>query len=833
MTSPSRARAPWFEDVTSDIKYAQRSLARRPGFTAVAVLTLAIGIGATTALFGVVKAVLLTPLPWAEPSRIAVIWSAWTGFDETWLSYDEYEAYEHEVKAFENVALYADAAINLTEGDEPERLRAGAVMHDVFDILGVAPLHGRGFTAEEDRPNGPAVIVLGYDVWQRRFGGDPAVVGRDIQVNGQATTVIGIMPEGFVLPLDFGGAGPTHAWLPLATDAEANGAVLGPAWSTQGQSHGYYGVARLRDGATIEQANAELSRTIALAVQEGVYPPAMQFRAFARTVDTQVTGRIRPALLIVSGAVGFVLLIACANVAGLMLVRGEARRRELAVRVALGASGARLTRQLLTESLVIAGIGGAVGIFFAAAGVQLVRRLAPGDLPRITETTLNLPVLGFAVAATLTAALLAGVLPALQASRNEPAEDLTDGGRAATAGVSRLRWRQMLVSLEVALAVVLVCGAGLMIRTVSHLLAIDAGIDPTNVLTMRLTTPAVYYDSAQQVQAFHSELNRRIAELPGVRAVGSARILPLATEMGDRGVQVEGYTPPPGQGTQSDWQVVMPGYFEAMGLRLVEGRFLEDRDVMDAPLSLVVNERFVERYLGGGNAIGRSVGIGNPNNPRYTIVGVVSDVHHNGLTREVKAQFYASIGQFARAPGSVIRSVSLVIRTDRDPLAMTPAVRSIIRDMDPRLPVSEIRSMEDVLDGSIAAPRFAMGLLGVFGALALVLSSVGIFGIVAQLVAARQHEFGIRAALGASPRELVALSIRGGVMQTLVGLTVGLGAALVLTRVMTGLLEGVSPTDVPTYVTVLLVTGTVAMLATIGPARRAANADPMAVLHDG
>jgi predicted permease len=303
--------------------------------------------------------------------------------------------------------------------------------------------------------------------------------------------------------------------------------------------------------------------------------------------------------------------------------------------------------------------------------------------------------------------------------------------------------------------------------------------------------------------------------------------------MGDWGVQVEGFTPPPGQGTPADWQVVMPGYFETMGLSLAEGRFFDARDVMGAPPSLIVNKRFVTMYLGGSNAIGRKVRIGGGDNPPYTIVGVVGDVHHNGLTREVKAQFYAPLGQFASSPGNTTRSANIVIKTTVEPMSLLPAVRGIIRDLDPRMPVAEIRTMEDVVAGSIAAPRFAMSLLSLFGVLALVLSSVGIFGIVAQLVAARQHEFGIRAALGASPRELVSLSVRGGVMQTVVGLVVGVAAALALTRVMSGLLEGITPTDLPTFVTVIAVTGAIAMLATVGPARRAAKADPMAVLHDG
>ena len=822
------------DDLLQDVRYAVRTLRRRPGFTVVAVLTLAFGIGATTALFGIVKAVLLTPLPYGEPDRVAVVWSAWEGFPRTWLSYDEYESYDAEIPAFENVGLFSDGAVNITDGDEPERVRAGFVTEDVFGILGVSPMLGRGFTLEEDRLNGPAVAVLGYNLWQRRFGGDQGVIGRQVDIGGTPTTVVGVMPAGFKLPLDFGGDGPTEIWFPMATDAASNGATPGPAYTMGGASHGYYAVAKLAPGATVETANRQLDTHIARLVRDGVYPEEMRFRAYAVSVQDQVTGRIRPALLVVFGAVGFVLLIACANVAGLMLVRGETRRRELGVRVALGAGSRRLVRQLLTETLVLAMLGGALGVGLAYLTVRLTRATAPADLPRVGEASLDATVLLFALGLATLAAVLAGVLPAMQASNVAPASELKDGGRGSTAGAGRLRWRQALVAIEVALAVVLVAGAGLMARSVANLFAIDAGFDPSNVLTMRLSTPSTFYPDSIKVVTFHDELRRRVAALPGVRSVAAVRILPLATEMGDWGLQVEGYTPPPNQGTPGDWQVVTPGYFETMGLTLVTGRFFDERDGMTAPKAMIVNREFVNRYLAGRDPLGRLVRIGgSPDSMRYSIVGVVENVHHNGLTREVKAQFYAPLAQFANAPGNTTRSATLVVKTAVDPQTLARPVREVIRQMDPRLPVSDIRTMDDVVRASIAEPRFAMGLLGLFGTLALVLSAIGIFGIVSQVVAARSHEFGIRAALGATPRELVMLSLRTGVAQTVAGLVVGVGAAMVLTRAMTGLLHGVQPTDPPTFALVVLVTGVVALLASVGPARRAGKADPMRVLHEG
>ena len=827
--------ARWFQDIGGDLRYGLRTLARRPLFTTMAVLTLALGIGATTALFSVVKAVLLTPLPFGNPDRIVVLWSAWKGFDQTWLSYDEFEAYDSEIRAFANVALFTDGAVNIIENGEPERIRAGFVTEDVFPVLGVQPALGRGFTKDEDRPSGARVIVLGHGVWQRRFGGDPSVLGRQIDVGGNPTTVVGVMPAGFRLPLDFGGAGATEVWLPLATDAPSEGATPGPAFTKGGQSHGFYGVARLSDGFTVETANAQLGTLIAQATRDGVYPEGMQFRAYAVPVEEQVTGRIRPALLVVFAAVGIVLLIACANVAGLMLVRGEARRRELAVRAALGASAQRLTRQLLTESALLATIGGALGVALAAIAVRVARNAAPADLPRFGEARLDLPVLLFALGAALLAAVAAGILPALQASSVAPGNELKEGGRSSTASAARLRWRQALVAGEVALAVVLVSAAGLMVRSVSNLFAIDAGIDPRNVLTMRLSTPSAYYPDSIRVVAFHEELKRRISAIPGVVSMGTVRILPLASEMGDWGLQVEGYTPPPNEGTPGDWQVVTPGYFEAMGLRLVRGRFLEERDRMDAPLAMVVNRRFAEKYIAGRDPIGRRVRIGSglPDSAFYTVVGVVENVHHNSLTREVKPQFYAPLAQFAKAPGNTTRSANLVIRTEGDPLALAQPVREAIRSLDPRLPVSEVRTMEQVVAASIAEPRFAMGRLGLFGTLALLLSAIGIFGIVSQVVAARSHEFGIRLALGAKPRDLMLISLRTGFAQTVIGLVIGIVASLVLTRPMTDLLHGVSPADPLTFAMVAAVTATVAVLASVGPARRAARMDPMTVLHEG
>jgi putative ABC transport system permease protein len=526
-----------------------------------------------------------------------------------------------------------------------------------------------------------------------------------------------------------------------------------------------------------------------------------------------------------------VMLIACANVAGLLLVRGEARRRELAVRVALGAGPGRLKRLLITESGVLAALGAIAGTGLAVLAVRLVRANAPSSLPRVAETSLDAKVLAFALAMSVFAAVLAGLLPALQASGLAPVGELKEGGRAATASRARLRWRQNLVATEIALAVVLVVAAGLMTRTVRHLLNLNPGFSADNVLTMRLSTPSSFYPDSVRVAAFWDELQRRVGALPGVKHVGAVRLLPLATEMGDWGVNVEGYTPPPNQGTPGDWQIVTPGYFEVMGLTLRQGRFLNASDEMNAPLAMVVNQTFVDRYFAGRAPIGGRVQInGSDSSLVYTVVGVVGDVHHNTLTGSVKPEFYVTLAHFARAPGSTRRSMSLVLKTGGDPKTLIGPVRAVVKDLDPRLPISEVRAMEDIVNASIAGPRFAMQALGVFGMIALALSAIGIFGIVSQVVASRSHEFGIRAALGATPRELVVLSLRTGLRQTVVGLSVGIVIALAFTRVIATMLQGVSPTDPVTFAAVVIITAAMSVAASLGPARRAGKTDPARVL---
>jgi predicted permease len=823
-------RTGWLFDGLSDLRFALRSLLQRPGLALAATLTLALGIGATSAVFSVVKRVLLTPLPYGQPDRIVGVWSAWKGFDQTWLSYDEWEGWKARVSAFADIALYTDGSATI-DGDAPERVRAANVHANVFSILGVTPDRGRGFTADEDRPGGPQVAILSHELWERRFGADPSIVGKSIQVSGSASRVVGVLPAGFKLPLDYAAGDRTDIYFPLATSAQNEGAVPGPAFPSDGSSHGFYAVARLANGATAVNANAQLRSLVAELEQFG-YMANIGFHAFVIPIEEQITGRVRPVLLVVFGAVVLVLLIACANVAGLLLVRGEARRRELAVRVALGAGTRRLARLLVTESAVLATFGGVAGVALAALSVHLLRTNAPAGLPRLAETTIDWSIVLFALVVAAVTALLTGMLPLVQATHLAPAGELREGGRGATSGRARLRWRQTLVAAEIALAVVLVAGAGLMIRTVRNLLTIDPGFRADGVLTMRVSTPSLWYPDSVRVTAFWDDVQRRVSALPGVQHAAAVRLLPLATEMGDWGLRIEGYTPPPNQGAPGDWQVVTPGYFETMGMTVREGRVFNAGDDMHGPLAMIVNRAFEQQYFAGRKALGGRVRInGSDSTKVYTIVGVVDDVRHNALTGTVKPQFYATLAQFATAPGSTRRSMSLVVSTDGDPKTLIAPVRAVVRSVDPRLAVSEVRTMADIVNAAIGGQRFAMQTLAVFGLVALLLSAIGIFGIVSQVVTSRVHEFGIRAALGATPRELVTIGLRTGLRQTITGLAVGIVAALLLTRVLHTMLHGVSATDPLTFIAVIGATGVVAVVASLGPARRAGRVDPSVALR--
>ena len=578
------------------------------------------------------------------------------------------------------------------------------------------------------------------------------------------------------------------------------------------------------------QANRELVRVADRLIEEGVYKGPTRFRMTAVTLRDQISGSLKPALLLLLGAVALVLVIACANVAGLLFVRGERRRRETALRAALGAAKPRLARQFLTEGIVIALVGGSLGMFLAWLGVVATRAWAPPSLGLVAGVSLNGGVLAFALATTVGTVLLFALAPALAATRISASETLKDGGRGATTGRARLRARQLMVIGEIALSVVLIVGGGLMIRTVQGIMAIDPGFRSEGVLTMELSVPTSRYADGAHVSGFFEELRHRVERLPGVQHVAAARLLPLAAQMGNWGVRVEGYTPQPNEDTPGDWQIVTPGYFETLGLHLVAGRWFDERDQTGTPPVFVISQKFANKYFAGRDPLGGRIQLMSDSTPWVTVVGVVRDVEHNELTAAPPPMFYAVHSQYEQVGRFTPRTMSLAVRTTGSPLALAGAVRAQIRALDPQMPVAHVRTMDDIVRSSIARQRFSMLLLGAFGLLALVLAVVGIYGVVAQLVAARRQEFGVRAALGASPRALVRISLLDGLRQTAAGLAIGAVVALLLTRLMRGMLYGVTTSDPVTFALALVITGAVAMAASYLPARRAGRVDPASTL---
>ena len=812
------------ETFVADVRFALRGLKRSPGFAAAAILTLALGMGATTAIFSVIRSVLMSPLPYAEPERRVMIWSRWKDFDKTWLADGEVADYRRLCPSFESVAAWETDQANLTGGGEPIRVGVAGVTANTFETLGSRPTLGRGFTEAEDRPGGPPVVVLGYGLWQNRFGGDAGAIDRVVELDGVARRVVGVMPRGFALPTDFteDAAEPTQAFVPNQID---------PGQLTHG-NHGYFGAAKLVRGATARRATAELKTVTANATRQGVYPAEMRFEAFAVPVEEEIRGGARHALLLVFGAVGFLMLMACANVANLLLARAEGRQREISVRAAIGAGKARLTRQLLTESFVLAAGGGILGLALAWAGVRIIAARGAAGLPALTPIGIHPPMLIFAAALSILTTFLFGFAPAVQTLRLNLSESLRDGTPNASPGRRRQSLRGALAGLQMAMAVLLLLGAGLMLRTLDALMHIDLGFEPQHVLTLQLRPPEASYEKPEAVVAFYRALLDRVRGLPGVRAAGLVRSLPLAASIGDWGLDVEGYEETPGHNAKGDWQVASDGAFEALGEQLLRGRTLARTDTADALPVALVNTTLARTYWPGQDPIGRRIRMGSPKNPWMTVVGLVKDERHNGITAVIKEKFYVPYAQFPRARGGdAARGMTLVVRTAGEPLALANPVRTEVRRLDPRMPIANVRSMTEVVDASLATPRLTGSLLAIFAGLALVLAAIGVAGVLAYLVSRRRREIGIRMALGASRANVLGLVVRRGVAYAGVGILAGVAAALFLTRLMEGLLFGVAPRDPATFAAVTVLLLGIAVAASLIPAMRAALVDPLEALR--
>ena len=810
--------------IRQDVKGAVRGLRKSPGFAIAALVTLSLGIGATSAIFSVVQAVLLTPLPYDAPEQRVMLWSKWVSFDKTWLSDQEVVDYRNMATTLTDVAAWSTGQQNLTGSGDPVRLGVGAVSANTMHVLGARPLIGRMFTEEEDRPNGPPVAVLGYSLWEAQFARDAGIIGRKIMLNDVPVEVIGVMPDGFRLPTDFtvDAAEPTQLWRPIQIDVSN---------LTRG-SHGLHAAAILAPGQTAATATEELRAITRRLTEQGEYPEAMQFSAFAVGLDEEIRGEVRPAMWLLTGAVAFLLLIACVNVANLLLVRGDTRLREMAVRTAVGAAPGRLVRQLFTESVVLAVGGALLGLMLAGGALRVLISVDPTSLPPLAPIRLDLTVVAFTVVLAIVTTLLFGLAPAIRTLHVNLVESLREGGQNATVGGRRQRLRGALVATEVALAVILVIGAGLMIRSLSALGDIDLGFNPDRVLTMRVSVPAAKYDTPEKVVSFYSELMNRVKVLPGVEHAGVVRALPLATTIGDYGLDVQGFEESPGRNAKGDWQIASDGAFEAMGSRLIRGRWFTDADTAARAPVAVINETMARTYWSDGQAVGGRIRVGNPNNPWVEVVGVVADERHNGVTGVVKEKFFVPHSQWhVVTGGSVIRNVFVVARTTGEPLNLAGPIRAQVRALDSSLPVANIRPMSDVVSTSLATPRLTGFLLGAFAAIALALAAVGIYGVLAYLVSQRTQEIGIRLAIGADRWQVLKMILRQGMTLAAGGIAVGLAAAFLLTGLMQSLLYQVKPGDPVTFITVAIVLLVVCFIASCLPAVRAMKVSPLIALR--
>jgi putative ABC transport system permease protein len=817
------------DGMVQDFKFAVRTLAKAPGFTTMAVLTLAIGIGANAAIFGVVNSVLLRPLPYGDAGQVATIWSSWIGFPKSWVSEAEYRAYLTQNRAFEDLSLWYTTSANFSSVDDPERVDAAETTENLTAVLDIQMAAGRYFTTGEAIQTDSllsGVVVISHEAWERRYAKDPGVLGRLVEVNGRNREVIGILPEGFKLPTDYGSIGSTDIYFPryLPRTPVAN-------YPVGGGSHGGFVVGRLRPGMTAADGQRDLDNIInRLEAELGVYPAVRSFRGFVFDATDDILGSLRPALLALLGTVVFVLLIACANVANLQLTRGQTRQGEMAVRAAVGAGRGRIVRQLLTESLVLALVGGALGIGLAFGGVGVFKALNPGNLPRISEVSLDGTVLVFSAFLTLLTVVLFGALPALRTVRSDLQSNL---GRRGDGGVGKVGWQGTLVALEMALAVVLVVGAGLMVRTFGELSRIDTGFEGDNLLTLAVSLPTTSYPDAGSALAFHNEAMRQMEEVPGVQIATAARILPLASQIGDWTLRIENYVPPENLPLNGDWQFAAPGYFGAMGIPLLRGRPIEGSDHETAMLVAVVNEAFVRHFWPNGeNPIGERFRMGGDQSTRpfVTIVGVVGDVTHNGLTAEIKRKFYIPLAQWSLASGNRPTSLRYVVKVAGNVAALTSPIRDVIRRMDPSLAVAEVQTVEDIVSGAVAQPRFTVVLMAAFSGIALLLALVGIYGVISYGVSQRTQEIGVRMALGAQREQVVNLMLRKGITMVGVGLGLGVVTALIMTRFLNALLYNVSAQDPGTFAAVGLGFAGVAWLATYIPSRRAAGVDPIRAL---
>jgi putative ABC transport system permease protein len=802
--------------VLQDLRYGVRVLVRAPGSTAVAILALALGIGANTAIFSLVDTLLLRPLPYGDAARLVQVWedAAHVGFARNTPAPGNFFDWKAQNQVFDDMAASRDRSFTLTGGGDPEAVMGRAVTANVFSVLGVRPALGRTFQRDEDRADGPAVAIIGYGLWQRRFGGERDVVGRTVEVDGRATTIVGVMPRGFVFPRR-----EHEVWVPMAVTAQQ---------ATNRNLHYLQVVARLRPGVPLERAQADMA-AIAQRLERDHPDSNTHVGATVIPLRDELVGNIRPALYLLLAAVGCVLLIACANVANLLLGRATARRREIAVRLALGARRGRIVRQLLTESVLLSGAGGLLGLALAAWSQEFLAALLPAGTAG--SLALDGGVLLFTATVSVLTGIVFGLAPAVTASRQELAEQLK-GGPGGGAGVPAGRLRGALVVAEVALAFVLLAGAGLTIQAFLRVRSLDPGFRPEGVLTARTVLPSPRYADDVRRNAFYDQVLARVAAVPGVVSVGYTSFLPLTNRGGTQGFSIEGEPPPaPGEVHDANFRVVSPDYPSTVGMSLREGRWLAASDRADAPPVALVNEAFVARYFAGASPLGKRFKLGPPgsNEAWMTVVGVVGDVKQMGLEVAGRAEMYVPYAQDSGL--SFFSPKDLAVRTAGYPMALAEPVRRAIWDVDPLQPVANVRPMAALLDQELSSRNLQSTLLGAFAALALVLASLGIYGVLAYAVAQRRREIGIRMALGAPSARVLGMVVGQGLRLCAIGIAIGVVLAVAMTRALSALLYGVRSGDALLYAAVAAVLAAVAAVASFVPARQAARVDPMVAIR--
>ena len=810
--------------IWQDLRYGLRMLAKSPGFAAVAILTLAVGIGANTTIFSVVNAVLLRPLPFPEPERLVSV----GGIDlrnnehDRALSYPDFVDFRKQNRTLESLAAYSSGDATLTNAGEPLHLRTEIVSAELFSVLRAAPLVGRTFTEDEDRL-GTRVVVLSHTLWSTRFAGDPQIAGKSIRLDGKDYSIVGVMPADFQFPLD---AQPRDLWTTMAV-------MMGPSPSgdkpmtEERDAHFMNAIGRLKPGISLQQANDDAAAVAAGLAKQ--FPDSNgHFGIGMRAQIDALVGDVRSVLFAVLGAVAFLLLIACANTANLLLSRAAGRQREMAIRVSMGAGRSRVLRQLLTESVLLATGGGALGLLFAVWGTKLFATLATVPIPRLKATEVDLRVLGFTLGVSLLTAMIFGLVPALQSLRFDLYPSLKEGGRNATEGLSHARLRNLLVISEVSLSVVLLIGASLLLESMLHLVHESPGFDPRGVLTFNVNLPDVRYGKPEQSILFYKQLLEKLRDVPGVQSASGVLPLPLSDEVIRTTFEIAGRPVAPSDAPLTHFRSIGLDYFQTMHIPLVAGRDFNARDTRDAAQVVIINQALARKFFPNENPLGKHIKPGvsdtGPGKMRE-IVGVVGDVKHRALWRQPDPESYVPYDQVA------IGQMFVVMRTAGDPLSVLPAVREQVKALDPELPIYEVQTLDDYVAASIATRKFISILCAIFAAAGLLLAVVGLFGVMSYTVAQRTHELGVRVAVGAAKLDILRLILRQGMAMTVAGIVIGLIGTFGVSRVLASQLFGITPTDPLTFVGVALLLASVALAACYVPARKATRVDPLVALR--